>query len=771
LADLFVSYKREDAAKVGKLVAALRGAGLNVWWDADIPASAPWETTIEAALREANAVIVCWSPASVASENVRSEARVAREDGRLIQAFVKPCLPPLFFGERQGIDLTKWRGNPDDPRIAKIAEAARAIARGERAKADGPFLIRKLRGFNARIAASIAAFVIIAGSALGWWLLSPAKASVTPTLAVLPFRSLSPTDTNLVDAIWDDTRGAISRNPNLRVLGRQTVETLAKNDLDPAGYREKVGADYLLDGNVQHSGERIVMNVSLVRTKDGAEVWNDKIATKVDDIFAVQSRIASDVEGKIRGRVAPGGGVTAKNIATSGEVYSLYAEARAKMRERSSAAAFDARNLLKKAIAMDPNYAPAWADLGQISGMGISRRPDFPPSVQREEAMRDLKRALDLAPNLAHAHAALALVQNFPPELDGELRKAVELDPNDAEAWTWIGNVYQKRGQLVDALAAHRHAAEIEPMWDVTVVNVVGDLVLMKNRDGVDSELKKIAARGDPVLTAKARGLVEAQSGNIGEDINIMLRLRLEHPDQAPWVEGRIFHPLMQLGFIDEAFAAWGWPLDEWEGIYRGIPVSAQTLKREIHNPLDIWESDDDSMAVLGRLLPKNGRLKEYVGYYDAAFKSPDELFDHTADHPGFFISTAPTLAANLRAAGRGTEADAILRHAEDIIGPRFQKGQRDPGDLGALARIRGAEGRDDDAVSLLRQATLGGDLPDRRFQASDIADEPCFARLVNRADFQAIRKSILARIDQERRKVSPVLLARSHLQPVRRAA
>src|SRR5437762_5112665 len=132
MADVFISYKREDAARVRKLVAALREAGLDVWWDEDIPPSAPWEATIEQALADAKAVIVCWSPASVASENVRSEARVAREDGRLIQVFVKPSSPPLFFGERQGVDLSRWRGNADDPRIAQITRAVQKIAAGER---------------------------------------------------------------------------------------------------------------------------------------------------------------------------------------------------------------------------------------------------------------------------------------------------------------------------------------------------------------------------------------------------------------------------------------------------------------------------------------------------------------------------------------------------------------------------------------------------------------------------------------------------------------
>jgi len=359
-----------------------------------------------------------------------------------------------------------------------------------------------------------------------------------------------------------------------------------------------------------------------------------------------------------------------------------------------------------------------------------------------------------------------------PGSPEAELKKALSLDPNDAEAWMWLGNVYQDQNRLQEALAAHSRAVEIEPMWDVAIGNKIGNLFAMKDWRGIDSEVKRVAAMGDPVRLAKTRIRVAAMAHRPADAINLMLELRIAHPEEASWVDTRIFHPLMQLGFIEEAFTAWNWPIDQWAGVYRGVPIPADVIKREIHDPrTGMWEPDDESMALFGRLLPKRGRLKEYLGFYDAAFKTPSELFDYTEESPDFFISTAPSLAANLRAAGRDSESNAILHHAEELLQPRFSNGLRNPGDLGLLARIRGAEGRDDDAVSLLRQATLGGDLPDRRFQASDIADEPCFARLVNRADFQAIRKSILARIDQERRKVSLVLLARSHLQPIRRAA
>ncbi|HET8750531.1 MAG TPA: TIR domain-containing protein [Sphingomicrobium sp.] len=766
MADVFISYKREDAAKVRRLVAALRASGLDTWWDEDIPPSAPWEATIEKELARAKVVIVCWSPDAVASDNVRSEARVAREDGRLIQLFMKPCQPPLFFGEQQGLDLSKWRGNSDDPRIPRLTESARKVAAGER-MGDGE-RPKARKGFDVRLAALAAALLLLIAGGFGWWWLSPAKASGPTTLAVLPFRALNPADANLVDAIWDDTRGAIGRNPNLRVIGRNALESLADKHLDPRGYRRKLAADYLLNGSVEHVGDQVQIKLSLVRTEDAAEVWSDRVGGRLDDVFAFQQRIAQEVEGRIRGRVAPGGGTTAQNIATSGEVYALYADARALFRKRDSESAHAAIALLKKAVALDPNYAPAWALLGQITGMGLTRTADTGPAQQEREAVAYLNRALQLAPNLAHAHAALAMVQNFAPQLDGELRKAVELDPNDVEAWGWLANSLQNQNRLREALAARNRAAEIEPLWYWTVSNKIGTMSLLEDWTGIDAELKRVAAVGDPVLLAKAQIMAAAMSRRPGDEMRILLELRAAHPEEAAWVDNRIFDPAMALGFVDEAAAAWHIPPWATQD-YRGEPLSANVIRRELPAPLDIWTDGDDAIALYGRLLPRRGRLNEYIGYYDAAFKSPSDLFALWENRPGLFVDTAPTLASDLRLAGRNEEADAILRHAEQVIEAGLKNGPPTFGDSVALGYLRAARGRDDEAMALLNKAASGGWIPDRRWQASDIADEPCFAHLVNRADFQAIRRRILARIEQERRKVPLDLLAEAY--PVRRQA
>lgn len=132
MADIFISYKRENQDAVQRIVQGLRGAGHSVWWDQDIEPDAPWEATIERELEAAKVVIVAWSQAAVASENVKAEARRARNQGKLIQIYVQSCDPPLFFGERQGVDLSNWNGNVDDNRFRTILTAVKAILAGKR---------------------------------------------------------------------------------------------------------------------------------------------------------------------------------------------------------------------------------------------------------------------------------------------------------------------------------------------------------------------------------------------------------------------------------------------------------------------------------------------------------------------------------------------------------------------------------------------------------------------------------------------------------------
>lgn len=131
MANVFVSYQSADREKVRPLVEALRAEGLDVWWDQDIPVEAVWADAIAAALASAKAVVACWSPAAVASENVREEARRARARGALVQAYIEECEPPLFFGEQQGARLIGWNGDRGNDRFQMLARGLKALSAGK----------------------------------------------------------------------------------------------------------------------------------------------------------------------------------------------------------------------------------------------------------------------------------------------------------------------------------------------------------------------------------------------------------------------------------------------------------------------------------------------------------------------------------------------------------------------------------------------------------------------------------------------------------------
>lgn len=140
MTDIFLSYKREDEARVARLVQALEGAGLSLWWDRGLPGGEEWRANIETALDATKVVLVCWTHASVGPEGgfVRDEA--SRAKGRLVPVMLERGVRlPLGFGQVQAIDLSHWHGNARDPFFQDLLALLRARLDGAPApKPKGP---------------------------------------------------------------------------------------------------------------------------------------------------------------------------------------------------------------------------------------------------------------------------------------------------------------------------------------------------------------------------------------------------------------------------------------------------------------------------------------------------------------------------------------------------------------------------------------------------------------------------------------------------------
>jgi hypothetical protein len=119
MADVFISYAREDAETARRFAEAFQSAGLSVWWDDALRSGEVFDESIERALREAKAVVVLWSASSVTSRWVRAEATLADRNRTFVPAMIEACQRPIIFELTQTADLSHWRGDARDNSTAR----------------------------------------------------------------------------------------------------------------------------------------------------------------------------------------------------------------------------------------------------------------------------------------------------------------------------------------------------------------------------------------------------------------------------------------------------------------------------------------------------------------------------------------------------------------------------------------------------------------------------------------------------------------------------
>ena len=133
--DVFLSYSREDRAAARHIADCFGSEGINVWWDAALQSGQTFDEVIERRLREAKAVVVLWSPRSVASRWVRAEATLADRQNKLIPAIIETCDRPIAFELTHTADLSDWTGDTADSRWQNFVEDVRRLVQRDPAAA------------------------------------------------------------------------------------------------------------------------------------------------------------------------------------------------------------------------------------------------------------------------------------------------------------------------------------------------------------------------------------------------------------------------------------------------------------------------------------------------------------------------------------------------------------------------------------------------------------------------------------------------------------
>ncbi len=315
--------------------------------------------------------------------------------------------------------------------------------------------------------------------------------SATPRvrLIVLPFEDLSASRegeyfaTGLTEALTSEL-GRLAPE-RLGVIARSTALAYRGKTTTDAALERELRADFLIEGSLRLSGDRVLVSATLVTVRDRTQLWTQTYDREVQDVTEVQGATARGVARAIR-LILPEA-TQARLSASSAvkpEAYRLYLQARYFLDSRREQDVRRAIATFESSVALDPRFAPAYVGLAKSHAVLVSHAMGA-PGEDESNAKRAAARALELAPDLAEAHAADALVRDvFGWDLAGaeaSARRAIELNPSYADARNHYCLLLVMQGHYHHAVEEARKALDLDPLS--SVINYNYAVALLATRD------------------------------------------------------------------------------------------------------------------------------------------------------------------------------------------------------------------------------------------------------------------------------------------------
>lgn len=337
-----------------------------------------------------------------------------------------------------------------------------------------------------------------------------------PCLAVLPFGGIGVPDTDrFADGVVQEITGALSRAQEFEVIARQSAFALSGEALAIPEIAARLGADYLVEGSVQRSGERVRISVQLVRGRDGRLIWSRRFDDRLDDLFALQDRIAAQVAGQIQPSLRTAEIERAHStVPADRTAYDLVLTAMPQFWAHRSDANAKAIALFDAALARAPEYRlarayKAWA-LAQQSSYMWSADPAF----DRAEALGLANEAAtglgDDPPALVALGAAYSLCSADVALADSFIDRALAIDPNNA--WGWMRKGWSAiYARMPDAALDHFDRADrLSPLDPFRFNTVLGRAAALRALGDPDASIALVRAgmRANPGMTWAYRMLL-----------------------------------------------------------------------------------------------------------------------------------------------------------------------------------------------------------------------------------------------------------------------
>ncbi len=292
---------------------------------------------------------------------------------------------------------------------------------------------------------------------------APARAAQRNSIAVMPFRNLSGNaqDEYFSDGITEELTNVLGELPGLQVASRTSAFQYKNRAVDPRQVGSELGVAALLEGSVQRAGSRLRIIATLVDAGTGYQMWQQRIDADAKDVFAAEDSISRAVANALQLKLALARTPTENARPADPVAHQSYLKGKFFASRSDPDSVRMAQQEFRKAASRDPGFAPAFAGLAS-SFMALGKLGFLPPRVARDSARHWAMRAMNIDSSLPDVHVVLANAADDLHQRAAELKKALELNPNNTEARQELAEVMAAVGDGEAALAQARAAAALD---------------------------------------------------------------------------------------------------------------------------------------------------------------------------------------------------------------------------------------------------------------------------------------------------------------------
>jgi TolB-like protein/Flp pilus assembly protein TadD len=344
------------------------------------------------------------------------------------------------------------------------------------------------------------------------------------SIAVLPFVNMSSDKDQeyFSDGISEELLNLLAKIPQLQVTARTSSFSFKGKDIAIPQIAHTLHVANVLEGSVRKAGNSVRITAQLIRAGTDTHLWSQTYDRKLDDIFAIQDEIAADVVKQLKVTLL-GAAPTVRT--TDPEAYALYLQAKQLGRQFTAEAFQQSDALYRKVLTTDPGYAPAWVGLGRNFSNETSQGL-LPNKVGFAQYREATMKAVAIDPDYAPAHTSLGWIAMYGDnDLAGaaqHFQRALALDPSDLDVLRSSATLLASLGRLDEALALEEAVVRRDPVN----VNALFNLGLYQRRDG----------RFDAAI-ASFRTVLSLSPGNGGAHFNFSVALLLKGDAQGALAE------------------------------------------------------------------------------------------------------------------------------------------------------------------------------------------------------------------------------------------